>query len=313
MADISNGSVNQNYTAQTLSALNTPVTPIDIIPQRLKDQTTIEQLVFPLEKPKYFINLAIGDYSFLTRTPSFSTYVRLPMPDKVRDMNSTSFTQTPLSAFVGTSAEGIRDIAKSVTENINNEAGLATAVKNIGSQALSSTSKNIQAFGVEAVQGGAGVATTALNTIGINAGNIYEQIVGLAGYAPNQFLTIMLKGPQFKKYSFSWVLSPNNPTEARNIKNIIKTLNKARAVDLTDNGLFFKFPKIFQLAFKPDDEYLYQFKPSVMEHFIVDYFSGKPPTFLKSDVSTNGKNPPESVTITASFMDLEFWLAKDIK
>lgn len=308
MADISNGEINQNTTKNTitLSSFNSPTTPAQVIPQRIREQTQVEQLVFPLEKPKYFMNLGIGDYSFLTRTATLSSYIRLPMPDKVRDTNSTSFNQTPLSAFVGTTAEAVSATAKSVSDNIQKGEGVLKTTTDAFNTIKQGGANMAVAGAYEGVR-------TAVSTVSsaVGLGDIGGQLIGLAGYAPNQFLTVMLKGPQFKKYSFSWVLSPDNPQEAVNIKNIIKTLNKARATDLTGLGLFFKFPKIFQLSFKPDDEYLYQFKPAVMEHFVVDYFGGRAPSFLKANASTNNKNPPESVIITASFLELEFWLAKD--
>ena len=308
MADISNGEINQNTTKNTitLSSFNSPTTPAQVIPQRIKEQTQVDQFVFPLEKPKYFMNLGIGDYSFLTRSATISSYIRLPMPDKVRDVNSTSFNQTPLSAFVGTTVEAVGATAKSVSDNIQKGEGFLKTTSDAIATMNQGVAKTTAAAAYE-------VARTGVSTVGsaIGLADMGGQLIGLGGYAPNQFLTVMLKGPQFKKYSFSWVLSPDNPQEAVNIKNIIKTLNKSRATDLTGMNLFFKFPKIFQLSFKPDDEYLYQFKPAVMEHFVVDYFGGRAPSFLKANASTNNKNPPESVIITASFLELEFWLAKD--
>jgi hypothetical protein len=144
-------------------------------------------------------------------------------------------------------------------------------------------------------------------------GSIGGPLSTVTGYSPNQFLTILLRGPQYKTHSFNWNLAPRNAIEARNLKNIIRKLHNSAAPSVVEAGFLFKFPKIFQLAFMPNSQYLLKFKPAVLTGITVDYTSGGAPSFLRAlnDPASGGVNPPSHVALSMKFLELEFWLQND--
>ena len=73
----------------------------------------------------------------------------------------------------------------------------------------------------------------------------------------------------------------------------------------------FNFPSVFFLEYVPNENYLYKFKPAVLEAFSVDFSGSHPPAFLRSDAVTNNQNPPESVVINAQFLELELWIREN--
>lgn len=149
------------------------------------------------------------------------------------------------------------------------------------------------------------------------------------GYSPNSILTIFLKGPKYKRYQLSWRVSPKNPAEARSLQQIVLLLNNSMSPDITVASLFglgllswFKFPKVFFPEIHPNSQYMYKFKPAVLENFVVNYTPGGQAAFYRESNQTkltggtsgdgNG-NAPEGLEIQMQFLELEYWLAGDFK
>ena len=134
----------------------------------------------------------------------------------------------------------------------------------------------------------------------LTGGNPTDAAYAAFGVAPNQFLTVMLKGPQYKKHEFSWKLSPRNEQESEAVRKIILTLNNAIAPGVT--GAYFTFPKVFEIKFNPNENVLYKFKPAVIESMSVNYAPSGAPAFYRRT------NAPDSVELRLQFLELEFWL-----
>lgn len=147
---------------------------------------------------------------------------------------------------------------------------------------------------------GAGVGSDMVNA---------AQVV--TGLAPNEFLTLMFKGPSFKKYNLTWIFSPNDETAAKNLRNTIRELNSYVAPELLTSvgSLLWQYPSIFQVAFRkrsgPDlGPQFYKFKPAVCDQLTIDYAVSGIPTFLPGGY-------PESVAISMSFHEIEMWKSQD--
>ena len=70
-------------------------------------------------------------------------------------------------------------------------------------------------------------------------------------------------------------------------------------------NFFFEFPKVFKLSFSPNENFLYAFKPAVMESISVNYTPSGSPNFY-------GKTgAPDGITLTMNFWELEYWLSED--
>ena len=161
------------------------------------------------------------------------------------------------------------------------------------------------------------VAQVAIAAAGA-AGIKIPALSAFYGYSPNQFLTILLKGPKYKRVQFAWTLSPNSDKESFVLKNIIRTMNNFMAPGLVLNGALFKFPKVFQLSILPNSLYMYKFKPAILENFHINYVPAGVPAFNRrmqlGGVGEDGfLNAPVSVQISMQFMELEYWLEGDFK
>lgn len=133
----------------------------------------------------------------------------------------------------------------------------------------------------------------------------------VTGWTVNNFKAVTLDVPSFKTHSLSWTLAPKNFQEAHNIQRIIFGLKKAMAPrNLREAGKttpIIGFPKIFTLYFSANPQSLFKFKPCVLASLIVDYTGGSQvPAFFAGP-----ENPPESVTITTLWIELEYWLDTD--
>lgn len=264
------------------------ITQADLFPIRQQDLSDIEGtnnssvnfLQFPKDRAKYFMTLGMSNYArkggnLMEMEMHVTDHITLPLPQQMVDNHGVNYEQKELSSVVGASAD-----------TISAAVGLDTG------QALASLGNALGGLGLE-----------ALKTI--LGGNISDAISAQYGIASNQFLTVMLKGPQYKKHEFSWKLSPRNEQESESIRNIILTLNNAIAPGLA--GPVFTFPKVFEIKFNPNENLLYKFKPAVVESMSVNYAPSGAPAFYRRT------NAPDSVEIRLQFLELEFWLAGQFK
>lgn len=258
---------------------NQPIVPGGVQPQDDVDRMSsaragVSGLSFPVDLPtKYHMVFGISAYKrtqslmSINRGTSLDGIIRLPMPRQITDSHAVDYNTEPLGL---TGALG--------------DAVAGTIAGGDKTTALS--------------QAGASVASSALGN-----GDVSQALQAFTGVAPNQFLTVLLKGPQYKKHQFSWLLAPRNREETMIIKKIIATFNDAMAVGLTSWGgnAIWTFPKVITPAFTNQDM-LFRFKPCVIETFQVNYAPSGAPAFYSQ---TKG---PDAVEISMNLMELEFWL-----
>jgi len=265
--------------------------PEVIVPKASAKLREIAALNYLDELPKYYFRLQIGTYNRqnLNVKGSFDTELtmNLPLPKDLSDTQLVVFDQTPLNPILGN--------ALNVGYNASVSAQGEAATKNVKDNVMNS------------IGGGAIAATTLLPG---GAGFIANTGLGLAGYSPNQFLTILLRGPQYKQYSFEWDLAPKSVNETISLCTMLTSLKNASAPGYAGGGAFFRFPKIFKLALMPNSGLMYKFKPSVMTRIIVDYAGGGAPAFRRSmSTKSNGEdNAPAIYRLHLTFTELEFWL-----
>lgn len=255
----------------------------------------INSLIFPLERPKYFMNIAYSSYSRTNLTQvNFNSVgsITLPLPLQLVDNHEVDYAEEELGMVAGGIMAGVGALSESAT------------AEQIARQSAQAEVNNSQGWGNLAANWGLGIADSLTGT------NLQSAVQAMAGYAPNKFLTILLKGPKYKQHDFSWKLVPKNKQEAETIRNIICELNNRMAPSLTGGGFLFSFPDIFHLSFHPNAGYLYKFKPAVLRNFQVNYAPGGTPAFYHT-TSGGDDNAPESVELRMTFLELEFWLHSD--
>jgi hypothetical protein len=134
------------------------------------------------------------------------------------------------------------------------------------------------------------------------------------GYAINNFLTVMLKGPTYKRRDFVWHVSPKTEQESIHLRDIISLINRSMspALPATLGSAFFAWPRIFfpSLEFSGPigggsrdlGDWTFHMKPSVIVDASFDY---TPSNVWAAYAPTRA---PESVVIRLTFLELEYWL-----
>jgi hypothetical protein len=140
--------------------------------------------------------------------------------------------------------------------------------------------------------------------------NLAGAAQALSGLAPNEFLTMLFKGPTYKEFSLQFLISPRTPQQSLLFRQMVANFKNAMAPSLTAGNLLFTYPNVFQIKFNKttgSGPFLYEFKPAVLKTFTVDYAPANVPSFYV------GTDEPESFVLSMDFQEIEFWLAGDFK
>lgn len=296
-------------------------------PQKIKteidDLSNSKYISYPIEEPKFQFFMHISKYSrqSITSIGNLNTImtIALPMPTTLVDSHSVRYEEEQIGSFLG-SIENATGVIRGTGDAA---AGAMNAVKNLATGNINAPSLQDLKDGAAGIAAAAGRAIAAIpqglqNAQGIaiaqglnNSGALSNIIRGYLGYTPNQFMTILLRGPQYKRHEFSWKFSPKNPAESRRLSRIIKYLLNSSAVGTAFGGALWAFPKIFQCGFHPNPRYLFKFKPAVVESITPNYSGSGIPAFLRSDAITHDLETPESIELRMVFLELEYWLSGD--
>lgn len=257
--------------------------------------STSSNLMFPSDlisgvgDRNYYITLQFLKYqrrSIFTQ-PFLSTTggIRLPIPNNLVDRQDVTFGEED-APTVGAGIEGTlaamqgNSAAKSAIIG-----GVATAAK---------IAQNTAESMLSGITGG----STPTN-----------QVLQMAGYAQNPFLTVLFKAPAFKTHSFQWKLSPQDETESNTLRDIIKNIRKNMLPGKTNatGGTLLTYPNMVQIQLSPSEEYLYKFKPAVIESMSVNFAPSYQPSFFKTTKA------PTEVTLTLQIKEIEYWLTEDVE
>lgn len=280
----------------TTPSASTPVSP-NTIATELKNLAGITTLAYPSDVPKYYFNILVSEYSRagflqLGKLNPIANYV-LPLPMPLIDAHHIAYEETPIGA---------------VTANaLKFNGAVLDTFRNILNMDSASVMKTVKAARDNVLGAGAGIVER------LDPTGVFDAAKAFGGFSPNQFFTILLKGPKYKTFEFSWRVSPKTPEESKTLEKMLRELNNHIAPGLSEGGSFFKFPKVFQLAFAPNPQYMFRFKPAVCESLVVNRSpSGQPAFYTKSD-KTDGLNAPEGYDFALRFLELELWLQGDWK
>ena len=236
--------------------------------------------------------MSFGFQSYVKRSIENSPFlrsegtIRLPIPDSLKD--TTSVTYTPISLGGGAANQA----AGAALESLSNRAPATGVISAITSGAR---------VAADAAQGaGAGALDSLTNGALGNAARAYY------GVTLNSYQTILFEKPNFKSHSFTWKLVPKDGNESGIIRDIVRAFQYHMLPGVSDGiGLFFSFPSMVTVSLFPSSEFLYRFKPCVIDNVTVNYSPDITPSFYR------GTNAPTAVTITVSLKEIEYFTNKD--
>ncbi len=206
----------------------------------------------------------------------------------LQDNLEARWEEHPINWMIGGAAEAVKGLREQGKEELEAEAARANdALKNAGNQNFKQVATGSAA--------GAAVISGVSRVPGIG-----EPIQALSGFAPNQFMTILFIGPEYKQYTFQWNVSARSPQESEQLRMIVNTFKKAMSPTIK-YAVLWGYPCVFRIMFKPNNEQLYKFRPCILKRFQVNY------TPLGRAGFYRGVGAPEGMTIQATFLELEYW------
>lgn len=244
-------------------------------PDTLKYNTK-DGLQFPQDLPKHYMTLLLQKFETQQglgkTTLSGGSSIYLPVPKQMQDQHTVNYEQKEIGNVTGQITDALTGGSLS---------NFFQALKNAGGAA------------------GGNFAAGLFGAFNINAADAARAATGMA---PNQFLTVLLKGPQYKKHELAWTLSPKNVRESESIRAIIQKLNNAMAPGTS--GAYFKHPMVVTPAYS-NENVLYKFKPCVIEAMSINYSPSGAPSFYARSAA------PDAVELRLSLTEIEFWMTGD--
>jgi hypothetical protein len=248
----------------------------------MPNQTTVSitQLHYPSvgETPKYYFSLQVSQYQRTLNSNLMSVQfdtvgaITLPLPQNLVDTHQVEYSQVGIGPTIGTAMNSVDDIKNGKFGNIGPAFG------------------NLLGAYLSGPLTGAG-------------GSVYSAFNGVA---PNEFLTVLLKGPTYKTPSFTWRFSPRTSAESVNLQNIIMYLNNIMSPEY--RGAQWGFPYLVQpMIVSPSSSggaKTYRFKPAFIAGLQDNLTPNGFPAFFDSEY-------PESIELTLNLIDVEFFIRGD--
>lgn len=214
--------------------------------------------------------------------------IRLPIPENLSEDTSVSYGKASLDSAIGAITESLSGQTPStgITGTLTQIGSrLGTAATGIGAQALRELAGNV--VGVQTAQ-------TALNAAS-----------ALSGIAANPFQVVLFQSPNFRTHNFTWKFIPTTLEESQILSNLIQTFKYHSLPGISNAGaVFFSYPEILKINFRPSDDFLYKFKPCVVDSITVNYAPNSP-----SFVRTSGA--PTALTFSIKLQEIEIMTKAD--
>jgi hypothetical protein len=209
--------------------------------------------------------------------------IRLPVPDNLVERTSVSYDNTSLGSALGSFIESQSaggDAATSALTLLQGASvGALTALPSIGGAVAGAVS---QRAGGATRREAERTERTATTILGIAAQTASAAAGALFGITANPYQVVLFKSPDFRTHSFTWKFIPNSLQESEILRNLIEIFKYHSLPGISSAGaVFFSYPEILEINFRPSDQYLYRFKPCVVKS-VTTNFAPNSPSFVKS-------------------------------
>jgi hypothetical protein len=221
--------------------------------------------------------------------------INLPIPSNLVEQTDIQYANENLGSVMGSIVEAIGAAGTGTVANIARAPLIAAA--GVGAGAAPSAIAGV-------IANEAGLPSSALD------GAISEVTRGLSvltGITTNPFQAVLFKSPNFRSHQFSWTFIPKSRAESEVINNIVQTFRYHSLPGISNlGGVFFSYPEILEINFRPTDTYLYKFKPCVVDSITVN-FAPNQPSFYRTSLA------PTAVQFTIKVQEIEIWTKADFE
>lgn len=261
-----------------------------------------DNILFPLDLNRDsdtpYISMRFREYyrRSIREQPFFRevTTIRLPIPSNLVENTSVDYGKAELGTVLGATADAISSAL--------GPADFSDRLPGIISQTLTGV-------GVGVV--GAALSSRPVNAVGraVGISNLSQDLRNAAsvvtGITTNPYQVVLFKNPNFRTHKFSWKFIPQSRQESDELKKLIDTFKYHSLPGISRaGGVFFSYPEILEITFRPDDYYMYKFKPCVVDTINVNY-APNGPSFFKSS------GAPAAIQFDINVQEVEIWTKAD--
>ena len=213
----------------------------------------------------------------------------LPIPRQIQDANSVSYDSSKLDPL---EAAGSAIIKQGI------ESPSIETVKN----ALEAIGKGVDLIGENTDAIASAIAGRAIGALG---GNVTANalIARGSGAILNPNLESLFQGVKLRQFPFTFEFFPRNPTEAEQVKMIIRVLKRSMSAKNNKDkggGVFIKQPDIFQLRYMKgasEHPFLNKFLPMHLTDMKINYAAS-------GTYSTFYDGTPSHMSVSCSFQEV---------
>jgi hypothetical protein len=229
--------------------------------------------------------------------------IMLPIPENLVETTSVTYSKEALNTVVGAAADSLAGSVGSIADS----SSVGNLLSTLGGRIT--TAATGAGVGALQVLTGAAIGSiqdpTTRSVVGGLAGQTVSALSALSGITTNPFEVILFKSPEFRRHSFSWNFIPNSLEESQKLQQLIETFKYHSLPGISAaGGVFFSYPEILKINFRPSDEYMYKFKPCVIDSVRVNYAPNKP-SFVKSS------GAPTAIQFQINLQEIEIMTKAD--
>lgn len=222
--------------------------------------------------------------------PSSFARIKLPIPNNLKDVFKVNYESTQFGAAIGAGAA-----LQSIGENVfdpSNTSGIFSQFEEIGGEATAAATRGV-----------AGWVTSKGMFFNSNLSGLWD---ATSGVAVNPNLAILFRGPTLKSHQFEWTLTPRTKKESESLKTIKAIVTRAMHPERlsTETSAMLRFPSECLIQFigrKPNGQFLYPLRPTVVENASFDYASNGVVSFFQDTDETT------SMRISISFQETSYY------
>ena len=225
-----------------------------------------------------------------------STSIHLPIPSNIQDGNSVNFGPGSMDGFTANAlnyAKGLMDVDKyNTVADFLTKGMLSGALGLFDNKAREFFLRNLASQAANIPFGG---NLTAAQLLARETGQVLN---------PN--MELLFEGVNLRSFRFSFKLTPRSPIEAKEVKQIIRTLKQSMCPSI-DGDYFLKTPKIFEILYMQGGQphpFLHKFKQCALTDMSVNY-TGEGTYATYGGAEGIERGVPVSMIMDLSFKELE--------
>jgi len=295
------------------------VNPLEAMAQRKVEQKGPTSIMkFPRNLGAHGTLMRFFEYKYGGKRGSEMTplaEILLPLPKQIQDNFKINVGGNELQLLGTTAAQlaGNPNAAGSIGKNLGEAAVKAVDTLSDGlGDAIGGDFSGVQKALDSATDSAQFLARAGMGTVSPDIANG----IGVGrGTAVNPFATLVFSGVDLKVHSLEWLLSPESEKESKQLKKIIRTLQrmvlpKAEGVLGQDTGAtvldrgILRYPAMVDTYFQGiDQSYYFRFKTSMISQLSVDY--------TPNGVAINKGGKPSAIRITMTLNEAYIHTADD--